>query len=109
MRLREVVRGDSWRHRTLIRIISRISGIRLPDAARALTFLEALTLRPSEVTVASATTALRSGMSADELSDAAAVGSVFNIITRYASALDFAISTDEYAISARMLVKRGYM
>ena len=34
MRLPEVERGDSLRHRTLIAMISRLSGMRLPDAAR---------------------------------------------------------------------------
>lgn len=34
MRLAEVERGDSFRHRLLIRMISRFAGYRLPDAAR---------------------------------------------------------------------------
>jgi len=34
MRLAEVERGDSMRHRMLIRLISRFAGYRLPDAAR---------------------------------------------------------------------------
>jgi uncharacterized peroxidase-related enzyme len=34
MRLTEVERGDSIRHRLLIRLISRFAGYRLPDAAR---------------------------------------------------------------------------
>src|SRR4051812_24697286 len=34
MRLAEVERGDSLRNRALIGIISRVSGMRLPDAAR---------------------------------------------------------------------------
>lgn len=34
MRLAEVERGDSLRHRAMITMISTISGIRLPDAAR---------------------------------------------------------------------------
>lgn len=34
MRLPEVERGDSLRHRMLIATISRVSGMRLPDAAR---------------------------------------------------------------------------
>ncbi|MDQ4214857.1 hypothetical protein [Microbacterium capsulatum] len=34
MRLDEVERGDTLRHRLLIRLISRVAGYRLPDAAR---------------------------------------------------------------------------
>jgi uncharacterized peroxidase-related enzyme len=34
VRLREIERGDSWRTRLLIRLISAVSGMRLPDAAR---------------------------------------------------------------------------
>lgn len=34
MRLPEVERGDTLRHRMLIAMISRLSGLRLPDAAR---------------------------------------------------------------------------
>lgn len=34
MRLAEIERGDSVRHRLLIRMISRFAGYRLPDAAR---------------------------------------------------------------------------
>jgi uncharacterized peroxidase-related enzyme len=34
MRLVEVERGDTLRHRLLIRLISRLAGYRLPDAAR---------------------------------------------------------------------------
>ncbi|MCL2514414.1 MAG: hypothetical protein FWF16_00570 [Microbacteriaceae bacterium] len=34
MRLPEVERGDTLRHRVLISMISRLSGLRLPDAAR---------------------------------------------------------------------------
>jgi uncharacterized peroxidase-related enzyme len=34
MRLPEIERGDTWRTRLLIRMISTVSGMRLPDAAR---------------------------------------------------------------------------
>jgi hypothetical protein len=41
--------------------------------------------------------------------DAIAVGSLFNIITRYADALEFAIpTTDEFDRAGSMLLKRGY-
>jgi uncharacterized peroxidase-related enzyme len=35
MRLSDVERGDSWSRRLLIRFVSAVSGMRLPDAARA--------------------------------------------------------------------------
>ena len=44
-----------------------------------------------------------------QLVDAAAVAALFNIITRYADALGFAIPTAaEFDKSALMLLKRGY-
>jgi alkylhydroperoxidase family enzyme len=192
MRLREIDRGDRLTNRLLIRFISIVSGMRLPDAARvaiyhkgffgapvgrwtqaamrgpstwsvaerelmaamvakwnscafcvgahgavaaktlgrplvdavladynstaipralagALAFLEIMTLRPMELSADHARAALRSGVSADALEDAIAVGTVFNIITRYADALEFAIpSAKEFDRAAGMLLKRGY-
>ena len=53
--------------------------------------------------------ALRSGMTIEALKDAIAVGALFNIITRYADALDFAMpSANEFDRAAGMLLKRGY-
>jgi AhpD family alkylhydroperoxidase len=75
----------------------------------ALAFLEVMTLRPMALSVEHATAALRSGMTAAALKDAIAVGTLFNIITRYADALDFAMpSTAEFDRAAGMLLKRGY-
>ena len=192
MRLPEIERGDSLRHRALIAMISRVAGLRLPDAARvafyhqdfagpvlgawtqkamrgpsgwsvperelmaaavaswnacpfcvgahgavavtgidrdivnavvsdyrsapvsdrlraALVFLEKLTRTPDDVTADDARTALDAGISVDELRDAAAVASIFNIIARYANALDFDIpTTDAFDKAAEMLLKRGY-
>jgi AhpD family alkylhydroperoxidase len=192
MRLREIDRGDRLTNRLLIRFISIVSGMRLPDAARvafyhkdffgapmgawtqaamrgpstwsvgerelmaamvakwnscafcvgahgavaaktlerplvdavladfrsaaipgplkgALAFLEIMTLRPMELSGDHARAALGSGVSAEALEDAIAVGTVFNIITRYADALEFAIpSTEEFDRAAGMLLKRGY-
>lgn len=192
MRLPEVERGDTLRHRALIGMISRVSGMRLPDAARvalydqgfagpalgewtqrtmrgpsgwsvserelmaaavaswnqcpfcvgahgaiavygmdrstvkaviddyrtapisprlaaALTFIEKLTRDPAGVTSEDAHAALAAGPSTADLTDAAAVASLFNIITRYANALDFEISSEEdFAKSAKMLLRRGY-
>lgn len=192
MRLAEVERGDDLRHRALIAMISRVSGMRLPDAARvafyhrdyagpalgawtqrvmrgpsgwtvserelmaasvatwnacpfcvgahgavavlgldratvdaaladpstapirgrlkaALAFLRTVTLDPDDLTASDADAARRAGLSDDDLRDAAAVGAVFNIITRYANALAFTIPTDaEFDKAAGMLLRRGY-
>ncbi|GAB3803101.1 hypothetical protein GCM10028798_21440 [Humibacter antri] len=192
MRLTEVDRGDTLRHRALIAMISRLTGIRLPDAARvafyhrdfagpvlggwtqramraesgwsvyerelmaaavaswnacpfcvgahgaiavrgidravvdavlndyrtapisdrlkaALAFIEVLTRSPDELTAADARTALEAGVSLDDLRDASAVASIFNVITRYANALAFQVpSPEEFEKAAGMLLKRGY-
>ena len=192
MRLPEIDRGDSVKNRLLIRIISTVSGMRLPDAARVafyhknffsaplgawtqaamrgpspwsvgerelmaamvakwnscafcvgahgavaaktmerplvdavladfrsapisnalkgtLAFLETMTLRPFDLSAGHAKEALRSGATTDALKDAAAVATVFNIISRYACALDFAMpSASEFDRAANMLLKRGY-
>lgn len=192
MRLTEVERGDSTWHRVLIGMISRVSGMRLPDAARvafydqgfagptlgewtqrtmrgpsswsiserelmaacvaawnscpfcvgahgaiavrgldrdvvertladyatapisgrlraALTFVEKMTREPDALTAADVEAAHRAGIDAGALRDAAAVAAVFNVITRYANALDFAIPTEEeFDKSAGMLLRRGY-
>ena len=75
----------------------------------ALAFLEIMTLRPIELSGEHAREALRSGVTAEALKDAIAVGTLFNIITRYADALDFAMpSAKEFDRAAGMLLKRGY-
>jgi len=74
-----------------------------------LAFLEKMTLRPRDLTPEDARTVLRAGVTAEALTDAVAVASLFNIITRYADALDFAIPTaDEFDRAGNMLLKRGY-
>jgi uncharacterized peroxidase-related enzyme len=74
-----------------------------------LEFLEVMTLRPTELTNKQAKTVLEAGVSAEALKDAIAVGAIFNIVTRYANALDFAVPTaDEFDRAANMLLKRGY-
>ena len=68
-----------------------------------------MTLRPAELSGEHAKAALRAGVNAQALKDAAAVATVFNIVTRYASALDFAMpSALEFDRAAGMLLKRGY-
>ena len=75
----------------------------------AITFLERMTKDPDGLTVDDAREALSRGISADELRDVAAVGAVFNIITRNANALDYAIlSSEEFGRAAGMLLRRGY-
>lgn len=192
MRLPEIDKGDGSANRLLIRFISLISGMRLPDAARvalyhknffgrpmgawtqaamrgpsmwsvgerelmaamvakwnscpfcvgahgavaaktmerslvdavladyrlapistslksALEFLEIMTARPGDLSSEHARATLRSGVTAEALEDAIAVGTLFNIITRYANALDFVVpSSEEFDRAAGMLLKRGY-
>jgi len=192
MRLPEIDRGDGLANRLLISVISMVSGMRLPDAARvafyhkkffgapmgawtqaamrgpspwsvgerelmgamvarwnacsfcvgahgaiaarvmerplvdaalkdfrsapispalkeALAFLEVMTLQPAALSAEHAGAALRAGVSIEALEDAIAVGTLFNIITRYADALDFALpSADEFDRAAVMLLRRGY-
>jgi uncharacterized peroxidase-related enzyme len=192
MRLGEVERGDSVRHRLLIALISRIARFRLPDAARvafydrrfagpalgewtqwamrgpsawtvperelmaaavaswnacpfcvgahgaiavhgmdravveavledylsapiptrlrsALAFLETLTREPDALAAADVLVAVSDGLTVEELRDVAAVGAVFNIVTRYANALDFEIpSPADFDAGAAMLLRRGY-
>ena len=192
MRLAEVTRGDTVAHRLLIRVLSRVAGYRLPDAARvafydkafagpalgrwtqqamrgesgwtvaerelmaamvaswnscpfcvgahraiavhgidpeiadavladyrtapiserlraALAFIERLTTDPRAVGAAVAQAAMAAGLSRQDIEDAAAVASVFAVITRNANALDFDIpSAAEFDRAAGMLLRRGY-
>ena len=82
----------------------------ISDALKGtLAFLETMTLRPFDLSAEHAKEALRSGATTDALKDAAAVGAVFNIITRYADALGFAMpSATEFDRAAGTLLKRGY-
>jgi uncharacterized peroxidase-related enzyme len=74
-----------------------------------LAFLQTMTLRPMQLTVEDARAVLRSGVSRQALTDAIAVAAIFNIVTRYADALDFAMPRpDEFERAANMLLKRGY-
>ena len=74
-----------------------------------LVFLEIMTLRPTKLTPGHARAVLGAGVSAEALTDAIAVGAIFNIVTRYADALDFTLPTaDEFERAASMLLKRGY-
>jgi uncharacterized peroxidase-related enzyme len=82
----------------------------IPTGLKAmLAFLEKMTLRPRDLTPDDGRAVLRTGVTPEALTDAIAVASLFNIITRYADALDFAIPTeDEFDRAGDMLLKRGY-
>jgi uncharacterized peroxidase-related enzyme len=82
----------------------------ISEALKAtLVFLEIMTLRPLALTPEDARTVLNAGVSAEGLTDAVAVGALFNIVTRYANALNFTMPTsDEFDRAASMLLKRGY-
>jgi len=192
MRLNEIERGDTLGHRVLIGMISLVTGIRLPDAARVafyhqdfvakalgawtqatmrdaspwsiserelmaalvakwnscpfcigahgaiavkgmprdlvesaladyrnaelpvglvatLVFLEKMTRTPALLSAADARAVLEAGVGREALADAIAVATIFNIIARYANALDFAIPTPaEFDKAADMLLRRGY-
>jgi uncharacterized peroxidase-related enzyme len=74
-----------------------------------LSVLETMTLRPDDLKADQIREATAAGVTRQQLTDAAAVASVFNIITRYANALDFAIPTEaEFGKAATMMLKRGY-
>jgi uncharacterized peroxidase-related enzyme len=75
----------------------------------ALAFLEVMTLRPNDLKAEHAKAALSAGVTFQALTDAIAIGALFSIVTRYASALDFALPTPaEFERAANMLLKRGY-
>jgi uncharacterized peroxidase-related enzyme len=75
----------------------------------ALEFLEIMTLRPMELSAEHANAAIRLGVTTGALKDAIAIATLFNIITRYAVALDFAMpSAKEFDRAAAVLLKRGY-
>lgn len=82
----------------------------ISDPLRAtLAVLETMTLRPTQLRATQAQAAMAAGVTRQQLTDAAAIAALFNIITRYANALDFAIPTDaEFEKAAGMMLKRGY-
>jgi len=72
-------------------------------------FLEKMTSHPADLSAEDARTVLRAGVTSESLTDALAVASAFNIVTRYADALDFAIpSPSEFDRAGDMLLKWGY-
>lgn len=80
-----------------------------PGLTATLGFLEKQTRDANGLRAEDAREVLRAGVTREALTDAAAVGAVFNIVTRYANALDFAMPTpDEFDRAGDMLLKRGY-
>jgi uncharacterized peroxidase-related enzyme len=82
----------------------------ISDGLKAtLEFLETMTLRPVKLNADDARAVLGAGVSFEALADAIAIAAIFNIVTRYADALEFIIPTsDEFDRAAGMLLKRGY-
>lgn len=82
----------------------------ISDPLRAtLAMLETMTLHPDELHAGQARAAIDAGATRQQLTDAAAVAALFNIITRYSNALDFVVPTDaELDKAAGMMLKRGY-
>jgi uncharacterized peroxidase-related enzyme len=91
-------------------VLADYSSAPIEEGFRAtLGFLEKMTRHPEQLSAADARVVLETGVSAQQLQDAAAVGAVFNVITRNANALDFQMPTPaEFAKAAGMLLRRGY-
>ena len=82
----------------------------IDDRFRAmLRFLHMMTLKPRELTSSHAKAVIQSGVSQSAIADAVAVAALFNIVTRYADTLKFAMPSEiEFDKAATMLLKRGY-
>jgi alkylhydroperoxidase family enzyme len=80
-----------------------------PKLRAMLTYLEKVTLSPSQVTASDAAQLLAAGISRQAASDALYVGYLANINDRMADALGYQLPTDGYVQSpAALLSKRGY-
>ncbi len=92
-------------------VVSDYRSAPISDVLRAaLTFIEKMTRDPQKLGVEDARAATIAGLSRNQLLDAAAVATIFNIVTRYANALDFEIpGPHDFAKSAKTLLKRGYI
>ncbi|MFL5807190.1 MAG: carboxymuconolactone decarboxylase family protein [Roseiflexaceae bacterium] len=82
----------------------------LPTKLQAtLTFLEILTRRPDQPTAEDARAVLREGVTPDALEDAIAVTILFNITSRCADALSYAMLDDRgFDSAAKRLLVQGY-
>ena len=80
-----------------------------PELRAALAFIEVLTLRPDELSVADAEAAYAAGVSQDALRDAATICALFNMITRLADALGWDVPDPERLASrAPAMLEGGY-
>ena len=80
-----------------------------PGLEAMLRFLQKMTRDPDSLTPADARAVLEAGVALQAFEDGIAVGTLFNIVTRYADALGFAMpTTEEFDKAAVMLLKRGY-
>jgi uncharacterized peroxidase-related enzyme len=82
----------------------------IPETLRAmLAFLEKLTLRPEEVGPDDVALLRAAGLGDEEIEDAIHVCALFNVINRVADSLGFELQDAKgYAISARLLLTKGY-
>jgi len=72
--------------------------------------LEAMTLRPDELSADDVRAVLDAGVSEEGVVDALYVGFLFNTIDRIADSLGFlTVSPEEYGKSADRLLKHGYL
>jgi alkylhydroperoxidase family enzyme len=72
-------------------------------------FLEQLTLRPAELTMAHAESVLAAGVREEALVDAIHVGALFNMIVRLADPLGWHVPTAEaFAVRAGAMLESGY-
>lgn len=83
----------------------------VPERVRAaLSLLEAMTLRPDELTAADVQPLLDAGVSEEGVVDALYVGLMFNLIDRIADSMGFlAVSEKEYGKSADRLLRYGHL
>jgi alkylhydroperoxidase family enzyme len=80
-----------------------------PKLRSALAFLEKLTLDPASVTAADVAPMRAQGLSDAAIEDAIHVCTLFNIYDRLADSFEFDIPDESgFAMSASMLLKRGY-
>ncbi len=83
----------------------------IPETLRAmLGFLEKMTLHPDELGPDDVAPLRAAGLSDEEIEDAIHVCGLFNVINRVADSLGFEqADANGYAVSARMLLDKGYL
>lgn len=95
---------------TVEAVLSDYEAAQIPEGLKmTLAYLEMMTLRPEKLTEGDTRVVLSSGISTESLTDAIAIGAVFNLLARYANALDFSVPTAEKLHRvAETLVEAGY-